>query len=120
MIGMAFSSFVVLLCISVIVSSALHYGLKFYMIPGYTSFFGKVMLGWIGAWIGSPMLGHWGPALDGVDIYMFPAVLGCLGALVLAVDMLRSIHAAATGERAPVRRETSEKTTMRAGPLHAH
>ncbi len=59
MIGMDFDSFVTLLIISIVVSLILHPGLKFYVRAGTGSFISKVIIGWIGAWLGSPVLGHW-------------------------------------------------------------
>ena len=55
MIGMGFDSFVTLLIISVVVSSILHLGLKSYVRAGTGSFISKVIIGWIGAWLGSPV-----------------------------------------------------------------
>ena len=59
MIGMDFISFLILLIISVVVSAILHYGLEYYVTPGFWSFCSKVVIGWLGAWIGSPVLGYW-------------------------------------------------------------
>ena len=56
MIGMDFISFIILLGISVVVSLFLHYVLKYYVKPGLNSFIAKVVLGWIGAWLGTIML----------------------------------------------------------------
>jgi uncharacterized membrane protein YeaQ/YmgE (transglycosylase-associated protein family) len=93
MIGMQFGSFILLLIISVVVSLILHYGLKFYVIPGLGSFLGRVVVGWIGGWLGSPVLGHWGPSVNTDQVFIIPAILGCLALLVLAVDALKSWHA---------------------------
>jgi hypothetical protein len=46
MIGMDFISFLILLIISVVVSGVLHFLLKFYIIPGWRSYFSKVLIGW--------------------------------------------------------------------------
>ncbi len=64
MIGMDFGSFLALLIISVVVSAILHYGLKFYVRAGTGSFISKVIIGWIGAWLGSPVFGHWPEGLS--------------------------------------------------------
>src|ERR1051326_2757731 len=55
MIGMDFVSFLILLVISVVVSGALHYWLEYYVTPGIWSFVSKVIVGWVGAWLGSVM-----------------------------------------------------------------
>jgi uncharacterized membrane protein YeaQ/YmgE (transglycosylase-associated protein family) len=59
MIGMDLRSFLILLLISVAVSAVLHYGFKFYVRAGTGSFLSKAIIGWIGAWLGSPVFGHW-------------------------------------------------------------
>jgi len=41
-----------------VVSGILHYGLNYYVTPGFWSFCSKVAVGWVGAWIGSPVIGH--------------------------------------------------------------
>jgi uncharacterized membrane protein YeaQ/YmgE (transglycosylase-associated protein family) len=92
MIGMRFLDFLLLLVISVVVSGVLHYGLKYYATPGPWSFCSKVVVGWIGAWLGSPVLGSWPhvPPIFHFDaIYIFPAVLGALGLEILAVDLVK-------------------------------
>ncbi len=92
MIGMDFTSFLILLVISVVVSSVLHYVLKFYVVPGQESFYGKVVIGWLGAWLGSPVLGHWFESLSYDQVYYIPAILGSLASLVLAVDVIKSVR----------------------------
>ncbi len=91
MIGMDFISFLILLVISIVVSGILHYGLKFYVVPGLWSFCGKVIIGWLGAWLGSPVLGHWFVGVQYNAVYIIPAILGCLAAIVIAVDVVKSV-----------------------------
>jgi|SRR5271155_469614 len=89
MIGMNFISFLILLIISVVVSGILHYGFKYYATPGFESFCVKVVLGWFGAWLGSPVFGNWPhliPFLNYQNIWFIPAILGALAAVGLAVD----------------------------------
>lgn len=92
MIGMDFVSFLILLVISVVVSAILHYGAKFYIVPGTTSFLAKVILGWLGAWLGSPILGYWWAGLNYEQVYFIPAILGSFALLVLAVDILKTVR----------------------------
>jgi uncharacterized membrane protein YeaQ/YmgE (transglycosylase-associated protein family) len=92
MIDMRFLSFLILLVISVVVSAVLHYGCKYYVTPGPWSFASKVVVGWIGAWIGTPVLGTWPrgfPYLRFESIYIIPAILGALGLLVVAIDVAK-------------------------------
>ena len=91
MIGMDFICFLILLVISVVVSAILHFALKFHVVPGTASFLSKIVLGWIGAWLGSPVLGHWWEGLSYGGIYFVPAILGSLAVLVLAVDAVHTL-----------------------------
>jgi uncharacterized membrane protein YeaQ/YmgE (transglycosylase-associated protein family) len=87
MIGMDFMGFLTLLIISAVVSGILHYGLNYYVTPGYESFCSKIVVGWIGAWLGSPVFGHWWPGLRYHDVYIVPAILGSLAVLIVAIDI---------------------------------
>jgi uncharacterized membrane protein YeaQ/YmgE (transglycosylase-associated protein family) len=90
MIGMDFVSFLILLVISVVVAGVLHFGLKYYVIPGLASYFSKIVIGWIGAWLGSPVFGHWWAGVNYEQVYFIPAILGSLALLVLAVDLVKT------------------------------
>lgn len=92
MIGMNLISFLILLVISLVVSGILHYGFKYYERPGLWSFWSKVAVGWIGAWLGSPVLGHWPPVVHYDVVYIIPAILGALGLLVVAVEFAKLRH----------------------------
>ncbi len=94
MIGMSFVSFLILLVISVVVSAILHYLFKFYIRPGWISFISKVIFGWIGAWLGSPVFGHWFGSLVYEKIYIIPAILGSLALLIIIVDLVLTVKSA--------------------------
>jgi uncharacterized membrane protein YeaQ/YmgE (transglycosylase-associated protein family) len=94
MIGMDFVSFLILLIISIVVSWVLHYLCKYYIRPGFNSFLSKVVLGWIGAWLGSPVFGHWFDGLSYENVYIIPAILGSLAFLVILVDFVKTIRGA--------------------------
>jgi uncharacterized membrane protein YeaQ/YmgE (transglycosylase-associated protein family) len=94
MFGLGFMSFFILLVISVVVSAVMHYGFKFYVRPGLVSFFSKVIIGWIGAWLGSPIFGHWWEGVNYEEVYIIPAILGSLAILILAVDLVKTKAAA--------------------------
>ena len=101
MIGMDFISFVILLAISVVVSAVLHYQLNYYVTPGHWSFCSKVVVGWVGAWLGSPVLGHWPhqiPLSHG-EIFFVPAILGAAGLVIIAVDIGQMATSALKGTR---------------------
>jgi len=96
MIGMNFISFLILLIISIVVSGVLHFVFKFYIIPGWCSYVSKAGIGWVGAWLGSPVLGNWPHRftfLSYEKVYIVPAILGCLFILVFAVDSIKTFAA---------------------------
>lgn len=86
MIGIDFISFLILLAIGAVVAAGLHYGLSYYVIPGHWSFLSKVVWGWLGAWLGSPVFGHWFPEVKYQEVYIIPAILGAAALLVIVID----------------------------------
>lgn len=94
MIGMDFVSFIILLVISIVVSAILHFGLKYYIRPGVYSFVSKVVLGWIGAWLGTPVFGRWFEGVNYEGVYIIPAILGSLAILFIAIDYVKSVKGA--------------------------
>lgn len=86
---MDFMSFVILLVISAAVSWILHFGLEYYVTPGLWSFASKVVVGWFGAWLGTPVFGRWFPGINYNDVYFIPAVLGAFAILLVAVDLMK-------------------------------
>ncbi len=110
MIGMDLRSFLMLLLISVAVSAVLHYVFKFYVRAGTGSFLSKVIIGWIGAWLGSPVFGHWPEGLGYGAVYYVPAILGSFALLVLVVDIVKSTYGASEGdeEQAPAKAPSAQ------------
>ena len=98
---MDFMSFLILLIISVVVCAILHFGLKYYIVPGVWSFISKVVIGWVGARLGAPVFGSWWEALKIKEIYLVPAILGCLFLVIFAVDFVQTTKG---GKAAPKRR----------------
>jgi uncharacterized membrane protein YeaQ/YmgE (transglycosylase-associated protein family) len=76
MIGMNFGAFLVLLVASGIVAALIHYVFRYRFLEGLDGFLGKWIVGWVGAWLGSPVLGHWFERLKLADVYLIPALLG--------------------------------------------
>lgn len=94
MIGMNFISFIILLGISLVVSIIMHFGFKYYVRPGWNSFISKVIFGWIGAWLGTPVFGHWFEAVKYENIYIIPAILGSIAILIFTTDIVKSVKSA--------------------------
>ncbi|TAM82554.1 MAG: hypothetical protein EPN47_07780 [Acidobacteria bacterium] len=76
MIGMGFEAFLTLFIISFIAAIVIHNGIHYHVLSGVDGFFAKWIFGWLGAWIATPVLGHWfsGFAISGQ--YIIPAFLG--------------------------------------------
>ena len=96
MIGMTFLSFLVLLAIGAIVAAVFHFGLRYRFLEGFDAFVAKVVLGWAGAWLGSPVLGYWSYHIE--NVYLIPAILGSITAVVLNVVAWKAVLKAFTGQ----------------------
>lgn len=90
MIGMDFLSFLTLLIIAAVVAGIAHYGLNYYVKSSLDSFFSKVIIAWLGGWLGSPVFGQWFDPLVYQGVYIIPAILGAIAAIILAVDLART------------------------------
>ncbi|MFQ5867745.1 MAG: hypothetical protein ACE5IT_07110 [bacterium] len=82
MIGMGFSAFLTLLIIAIVVSVIL--SLVKVRVTG--GFIVMLIVGWFGAWLGSPVFGYWWEALSVEGVYIVPAVLGSLVAISLCAS----------------------------------
>jgi len=85
----AFVDFIVLLAISAIVGAILHFWLDYYVTPGLQSYFGKLVVGYIGGWLSPWVLGKWFPAISYGNVDIISATVGTLAILVFAVDIGR-------------------------------
>lgn len=90
MIGIDFISFLILLVIAIIVAVIMHYVFKFYVISGFSSFLSKIVIAWIGAWLGSPVFGYWFKGVAYKEVYIIPAILGSFALILLIVDGSKS------------------------------
>ena len=76
LIGMGFLSFLILLILSAFAAAVVHWGFHYRFLSGADGFIGKWIVGWMGAWLGPAVLGHWfGPVMLW-NIYIIPAILG--------------------------------------------
>lgn len=98
MIGMSFLSFLLLLAIGVIVAVVLHYGFRYRFLESLDAVFAKVAMGWLGAWLGSPVLGHWWFKFE--NVYIIPAILGSITAVMLNVVGWRALDKVMNGKPA--------------------
>lgn len=97
MIGMGFGSFLTLLILGLIAAAVLHYAFRYRMLSGIDGFLAKWIVGWVAAWISSPVLGHWAFQISGV--YVIPGIIGAFAGAFLAVASVKA-NAVATSSLA--------------------
>jgi uncharacterized membrane protein YeaQ/YmgE (transglycosylase-associated protein family) len=83
MLGMSFLSFLVLTLIGAVVAAFHHHVLRYRFLEGNDAVIGKLIVGWFGAWLASPVLGHWLWKIE--NVYIVPAILGAIAAIHLTV-----------------------------------
>ena len=89
MLGMSLLSFLVLTLIGAVVAVAYHNVIRYRFLEGNDALFGKLMVGWLGAWLGSPVLGHWLWRIE--NVYVVPAILGAIAAIHLTVLTVKAL-----------------------------
>ena len=103
MLGMSFLAFLILTLIGAVVAVAYHYVLRYRFLEGNDALVGNLIVGWLGAWLGSPILGHWLWKVE--NVYIVPAILGAIVAIHLivltgkALAKLASMRPAVTEEK---------------------
>jgi uncharacterized membrane protein YeaQ/YmgE (transglycosylase-associated protein family) len=85
MIGMNFWAFLAVSVAAVLAAAVIHYVVRYRFLEGFDGFLAKVFAGWVGAWLGSPVIGHWFGRAKIANVYLIPALLGALaGAFAVA------------------------------------
>lgn len=103
MLGMSLFSFLILSLIGAVVAVVYHYVIRYRFLEGNDALFGKLIIGWFGAWLGSPVLGHWLWKVE--NVYIVPAILGAIATIHLTVltwkafARLASMRPAVMGEK---------------------
>jgi uncharacterized membrane protein YeaQ/YmgE (transglycosylase-associated protein family) len=83
MLGMSLLSFLILTFIGAVVAATYHYVFRYRFLDGNEAVIGKLIIGWLGAWLGSPVLGHWLWKVE--NIYIVPALLGAIATIHLTI-----------------------------------
>lgn len=91
MIGMGFGGFLTLLVISVIVAAVMHNAIRYRFLKGADGFLAKWVVGWLGAWIASPVLGHWFGGVAISSQYIIPAFVGAFAATFMGTALCKTI-----------------------------
>ncbi len=103
MLGMNFLSFLTLTFIGAVVAAAYHYVFRYRFLEGNDAVIGKLIIGWLGAWLGTPVLGHWLWKVE--NVYIVPALLGAIATIHLTIlttkglAKLASLRPAVTEEK---------------------
>ncbi len=115
MLGMSFLSFLILTFIGAVVAVAYHDLFRFRFVEGGAARFGKLILGWVGAWLGSPVFGHWFWKVE--NVYIVPAILGAIAAIHLSVMMWKA--SAKIAEIRPPMMESAKEEVRSKAPIAA-
>ncbi|MGA8867625.1 MAG: hypothetical protein WB510_11685 [Candidatus Sulfotelmatobacter sp.] len=89
MLGMSLLSFLILTFIGAVVAAAYHYVIRYRFLESNDALVGKLIIGWFGAWLGSPVLGHWFWKVE--NVYVVPAILGAIATIHLTVLTLKAL-----------------------------
>ncbi len=80
-----FVSFLTRLVISLIAALIVHCAIRYRVLDGVDGFIWKWVVGWVGAWLGTPVLGNWFSHVKISHIYIIPGFLGgFIGAFIAA------------------------------------
>lgn len=90
MIGENFGAFLVLLIVSLIAALVIHYLIRYQCLKGFDGFLGQWVTGWFGAWLGTPVLGHWFKDFALAGIYLIPALVGAFAAAFFATAVSKA------------------------------
>jgi uncharacterized membrane protein YeaQ/YmgE (transglycosylase-associated protein family) len=90
MIGMHFLAFLTLLIISLITALIVHYAIHYRFLDGFDGFLWKWVVGWFGAWLGSPVLGDWFNGFKIGPVYIIPAFVGGFVGAFLAAAVFKA------------------------------
>jgi uncharacterized membrane protein YeaQ/YmgE (transglycosylase-associated protein family) len=111
MLGMNFLSFLVLTLIGAVAAIAYHDVFRYRFLEGTDARLGKLIVGWFGAWLGSPVFGNWSWKVE--SVYIVPALLGAFAAIHLSMLLWKALAkfagmrpAAAAGMKEEIRPKT--------------
>jgi uncharacterized membrane protein YeaQ/YmgE (transglycosylase-associated protein family) len=105
MIGITFSAFITLLVLGFISAVVLHAFIGYRVLAGFDGFLAKWATGWIGAWLGSSVVGHWG--VYAANVYIIPALVAAFVAPFLLTASVRSLGMAIKSARPELVPQTS-------------
>ena len=111
MLGMNLLSFLILTFIGAVVAAVYHYVIRYRFLEGNDAMVGKVIIGWLGAWLGSPVLGHWLWKVE--NVYIVPAILGAIATIHLTILMGKALAKLASMRPAVTEEKKEEIRTVK-------
>ncbi len=90
MIDISFVGFLTLAVISLIAALVVHYAISYRVLDGFDGLMGKWIAGWLGAWIASPVLGHWFAAFQIREVFIVPAFVGAFVGTFVPAAILKA------------------------------
>lgn len=115
MIGMGFGAFLTLFIISLIAAAVIHYAIRYRYLKGVDGFLAKWIVGWVGAWIASPVLGHWFGGVAISSQFIIPAFLGAFSVafmMTAACKAMAGVQSASVEYAQTVTARSSSATQM--------
>lgn len=118
MIGMGFGAFLTLFVISLIAAGVIHYGFRYRYLNGIDGFLAKWIVGWLGAWVASPVLGHWFPGVEISGQYIIPAFLGAFSTAFMMACISKAVARmmASAGEVSPEMAKAPSAASVQGAP----
>jgi uncharacterized membrane protein YeaQ/YmgE (transglycosylase-associated protein family) len=92
MIGENFTAFLVLLVLGLIAAVVIHYLIGYRCLKGFDGFLGQWFTGWLGAWLGTPVLGHWLAHFQLAGICLIPGLIGAFAGAFIATAASKVIR----------------------------
>ncbi len=84
MVGIGFQAFLILLGVAIVVVAAkIVIGAAATGPRSAAEVATDLVFAWVGGWLGSPVFGHWFENVRYQQIYIFPALLGAVAAVLL-------------------------------------
>jgi uncharacterized membrane protein YeaQ/YmgE (transglycosylase-associated protein family) len=90
MIDMHFLSFLAITLLSLLAALVMHYGFRYRVLEGFDGFLWKWVVGWLGGWIGTPVLGMWFDGFKVGSVYILPALIGAFAGAFVATAVWKA------------------------------
>jgi uncharacterized membrane protein YeaQ/YmgE (transglycosylase-associated protein family) len=90
MVDMHFVSFVAISLLSLLAALVVHFGFHYRVLDGFDGFLWKWVIGWLGGWVGTPVLGMWFDGFKVGSVYIIPALIGAFAGAFVATAVWKA------------------------------